>query len=278
MLIRWDATTRPPQALVAHTVEASTPHVDEHFQGAFVDMGEWLQVRLSTQQADLFLQTCHESGLTDLLWALGWNIFKLKNPQPQPPNQYIMVLPSCTQLYVDTVAVRNIVAAHVTTWCIPSSVPPNTNTVRLSLKLWATVIWDGRLLITTKTDVFAEAWHAASAFLGPQIKVRSLLRGKRLSPEENFAGYITQEDKDSALNRVHLIGVLSGGGNKTDLALRTNQALTDFLLQHGASSIQTPQFVKEVLTLAGVTRLSTGFSNARFGDEARARQTDRPPL
>ena len=117
------------------------------------------------------------------------------------------------------------------------------------------MIWEGHLPITTKTDIFASAWHAASAFLGPQVQVRSILRGKRLSPEESFAGYIAQEEKDSPLNRVHLIGVLSGGGSKTDLALRTNQAMTDFLLQSGASSIQTPQFVKDVLTLAGVTRI-----------------------
>ena len=76
-----------------------------------------------------------------------------------------------------------------------------------------------------------------------------------MSPEEPFSGYISQEDIHSHLNRVHLVGTLQGGGNKTDLALRTNQALLDFLLQHGASSLTTAQFVKDLLTCAGTTRL-----------------------
>ena len=156
---------------------------------------------------------------------------------------------------MDASAVRNIVAAHITTWHIPSSVPPGPNSVKLSLKLWATVVWEGFLPFATPTDVFARAWQAASKFMGPMVEVRSVLRGKRLSPEETFAGYIAPEDYASPLNRVHLIGVLSGGGNKVDLALRTNQMMTDFLLQTGASSITTPQFVKEVITLAGVTRI-----------------------
>ena len=63
------------------------------------------------------------------------------------------------------------------------------------------------------------------------VEVRSVLRGRRLTPEETFASYIAPEDYDSPLNRVHLIGALSGGGNKVDLALRTNQMMTDFLLQ-----------------------------------------------
>ena len=251
----WNSTARPPQAIIARCVEAFVPYVEQHFQGTFVDMGDWLQVHLPISQATEFLQNCHGSGLTDLLWAFGWRIFCLQEPNSVSMNRSIMILPACAQLFVDSVAVRNILAAHITTWYIPPSSNPTTNTVHLSLKLWATVIWEGHLPITTKTDIFASAWHAASAFLGPQVQVRSILRGKRLSPEESFAGYIAQEDKDSPLNRVHLIGVLSGGGSKTDLALRTNQAMTDFLLQSGASSIQTPQFVKDVLTLAGVTRI-----------------------
>ena len=255
MLKRCDTTKCPPQAMVGCCVEAFVPHVEHHFQGTFLDQGDWLQARLSSDQVSEFLHTCHGSGLTDLLWALGWNICCLQEPHPTSSVKPIMILPSCNQLYVDSIAVRNILAAHVTTWYIPPSMDSTTNTASLSLKLWATVIWEGSLPLTTKTNVFAEAWHAASAFFGPQVQVRSILRGKRLSPEESFAGYITQEEKDNPLNRVHLIGVLSGGGNKTDLALRTNQTMTDFLLQSGASSIQTPQFVKDVLTLAGVTRL-----------------------
>ena len=166
-----------------------------------------------------------------------------------------MSLPSSTQLHVDAVAVRNILAAHVTTWYIPLTAEPSTNTVKLSLKLWATVIWEGYMPIHAKTDVFAEAWHAASRFLGPLIPVRSILRGKRLSPEETFSGYISQEDARSPLNQVHLVGALHGGGNKIDLALRTNQSLLEFLLQNGASSITTAQFVKDLLTCARATRL-----------------------
>ena len=116
-------------------------------------------------------------------------------------------------------------------------------------------IWNGFVPITTKTDVFAQAWHAASSFVGPLIPVRSILRGKRMTPEESFAGYINPEDANSPLNRVHLIGVLHGGGNKTDLALTTNKALMEFMLQNGSSSISTAQFVKDLLTCAGVARI-----------------------
>ena len=255
MLTKLDATAKPRQVTVARFVEPPVTHLDETMDGTFLDMGEWLQATMHSSEAALFLQTCHASGVTDLLESLGWQIFELQQSHPQSSRRQLTILPNSTRLFVDAIAIRNLVAAHVTTWYIPLSVPSNPNTIMLSLKLWDTVLWKGNLPLTTKTDVFANAWHAASSLLGPLIPVRSILRGKRLSPEENFAGYVCQEDRESPLNRVHLVGVLTGGGSKTDLALRTNQSLTDFLLQSGASSITTPQFVKEVLTLAGVSRM-----------------------
>ena len=255
MLVKWPSHAHPCQVIIARSVEPPRIHIDEPFDSTFLDMGDWLQARLDASETALFLQTCHASGVSDLLWSLGWQLFHLLEPHPSRSYEHIMILPSSTQLHVDAIAVRNILAAHVTTWYIPTTFEPSTNTVRLSLKLWATVIWDGYLPIHTKTDVFAEAWHAASRFLGPLVPVRSILRGKRLSPEEPFSGYISQEDIHSHLNRVHLVGVLQGGGNKADLALRTNQALLDFLLQNGASSITTAQFVKDLLTCAGATRI-----------------------
>ena len=255
MLVKHNATAHPCQAVTARSIESPRISLDATLDGTFLDKGDWLQATMNSSDANLFLQTCHVSGLSDLLASLGWYLFLLQEPRPSRSARTITILPASTQLFVDTVAIRNILAAHVTTWYIPPSGEASPNTVRLSLKLWATVIWEGHLPITTRTDVFASAWEAASSLCGPLIPVRSILRGKRLSPEENFAGYISQEDRDSALNRVHLVGVLTGGGNKTDLALRTNQTLTDFLLQNGASSIQTPQFVKDVLILAGVTRM-----------------------
>ena len=255
MLQKLDATTKPRQAIVARWVEPPATYLDEAFDGTFLDQGDWLQATLTTTEAELFLQTCHASGVTDLLWSLGWQMFQLQDPHPRVSCRQLNILPTSAQLFVDAVAIRNMLAAHITKWYLPPSVSPTTNTVRLSLKLWATVIWDGHVLLTAKTDIFAKAWEAASSFMGPLIPVRTILRGKRLSPEENFAGYIAHEDRESPLNRVHLIGVLFGGGNKTDLALRTNQMMTDFLFQNGASSISTPNFVKEVLMLAGVTRI-----------------------
>lgn len=255
MLVKHHATSRPCQAVAARLVEPPRIHLEDTLDGAFLDMGDWLQATMDSSEASLFLQSSHSSGLSDLLSSLGWRILLLQESHPARSSRTVVLLPASAQLFVDTVAIRNILAAHVTTWYLPPSCEESPNAVRLSLKLWATVIWEGRLPITTATDVFANAWHAASSFVGPLIPVRSILRGKRLSPEENFAGYIAQEDRDSALNRVHLVGVLEGGGSKTDLALRTNQAMTDFLFQNGASSISTPQFVKDVLTLAGVTRI-----------------------
>ena len=255
MLVRHHATARPCQALTARLVEPTSIHLEDTLDGTFLDMGDWLQATMETSEANLFVQTSHSSGLTDLLSSLGWHILLLQESHPAQSSRTIVLLPGCTQLFVDATAIRNILAAHVTTWYLPPSCTESPNAVRLSLKLWATVIWEGRLPITTATDVFSKAWHAASSFVGPLIPVRSILRGKRLSPEENFAGYVAQEDRNSALNRVHLVGILEGGGSKTDLALRTNQAMTDFLFQNGASSITTPQFVKDVLTLAGVTQI-----------------------
>ena len=255
MLVKWPSHAHPSQVIIARSVEPPQIHIDEPFDSTFLDMGDWLQAKLDVSETALFLQTCHASGVSDLLWSLGWQLFQLLEPHPSRSYEHIMILPSGTQLHVDAVAVRNILAAHVTTWYIPTTVEPSMNTVRLSLKLWATVIWDGYLPIHTKTDIFAEAWHAASRLFGPLVPVRSILRGKRMSPEEPFSGYISQEDIHSHLNRVHLVGALHGGGNKTDLAIRTNQALMDFLLQHGASSITTSQFVKDLLTCAGTTRL-----------------------
>ena len=255
MLVKWPSHAKPCQVMIARSVEPPRIHIDEPFDSTFLDMGDCLQARLDASETALFLQTCHASGVSDLLWSLGWQLVHLLEPHPSRSYEHIMILPSSTQLHVDAIAVRNILAAHVTTWYIPTTAEPSTNTVRLSLKLWATVIWDGFLPIHTKTDIFAEAWHAASRFLGPLVSVRSILRGKRMSPEESFSGYISQEDIHSHLNRVHLVGVLQGGGSKTDLALRTNQALLDFLLQNGASSITTAQFVKDLLTCAGATRI-----------------------
>ena len=255
MLQRLDATSKSRQVMVARSVDPPETYLDETIDGIFLDQGDWLRATLTTSEADLFLQTCHASGVSDLLWSLGWQMFQLQDPHPRSSCRQLNILPTSTQLFVDAVAVRNMLAAHITRWYIPPSVTPTNNTAFLSLKLWATVIWEGHVQLTARTDIFANAWEAASSLMGPLIPVRSILRGKRLSPEENFAGYIAPEDRESQLNRVHLVGALSGGGNKTDLALRTNQMMTDFLFQNGASSITTPQFVKEVLMLAGVTRI-----------------------
>lgn len=211
MLVKWDATARPCQALVARVLEPPRVHIAEPFDGTFLDMGEWLQAKVEASEATLFL---HTSGVSDLLWALGWNLFQLQEPHPQTSYKHLMILPTSTQLFVDAIAIRNILAAHVTTWYIPVSSEPSNNTVRLSLKLWATAIWDGYLPMTTKTDVFAEAWHAASSFLGPLIPVQSILRGKRMSPEENFAGYISPEEANSTFNRFTLSVRYTGPGEE----------------------------------------------------------------
>ena len=214
MLQRLEATSKPRQVMVARRVDPPETYLDETIDGIFLDQGDCLQATLTTSEADLFLQTCHASGVSDLLWSLGWQMFQLQDPHPRSSCRQLNILPTSTQLFVDAVAVRNMLAAHITKWYIPPSVTPTTNTALLSLKLWATVIWEGHVQLTARTDIFANAWEAASSLMGPLIPVRSILRGKRLSPEENFAGYIAPEDRESQLNRVHLVGVLSGGGIK----------------------------------------------------------------
>ena len=118
MLVKFDATARPRQAIIARLVEPPVTHLDETFDGTFLDTGEWLQTTMETSEANLFLQTCHASGVSDLLWSLGWHMFQLQEPHPSTSCRQLTILPNSTQLFVDAIAIRNLVAAHVTTWCI----------------------------------------------------------------------------------------------------------------------------------------------------------------
>lgn len=75
--------------------------------------------------------------------GFGMAVFQLQEPHPQSSSKHLTLLPTSTRPFVDAIANRNILAARVTTWYIPLPSEPTANTVKLSLKLWATVIWEG---------------------------------------------------------------------------------------------------------------------------------------
>lgn len=94
MLTRQPATSHPCQAIVARLVEPPFIHLADTFDGTFLDLGDWLQASMEASEAHLFLQTCHASGLSDLLWSLGWNLFQIQEPHPSRRACKITIMPS----------------------------------------------------------------------------------------------------------------------------------------------------------------------------------------
>ena len=144
--------------------------------------------------------------LSDLLWSLGWQMFQLQDPHPRSTCRQINILPASSQLFVDTVAIRNMLAAHITKWYIPPSVPPTTNTFRVSLKLWATVIWEGHVLLDIQDGHLRQLLGKQRvASLGPLIPVRTISERQALIARRKLCRlHFTHEDRESPLNQSSL--------------------------------------------------------------------------
>ena len=255
MLHPADPSSRPRQVMIigdknlGHIVHRPT------VPGALFDIGESLQCRMPTSNAFEFLRACQTNGTSHVMSALGWQILLRLESIPSSTEARIVILPTQSQLHVDLIAIRNVLATHLTVWFLPESVSPGPTTFAASLKLWSTIVWTGNLPRNAPADIFAVAWQNASRFTGPYIPVHTIWRGRRLTPSFSFHDYLPQELPSDLVQKFHIVGHLSGGGSKVDHAIQINRQLVTFLLQQGASSITTPKFVADLIQYAGLTRI-----------------------
>ena len=255
MLQVADPDSRPRQVVIVGEPQMGRVIHRPETPGALLDSGVTIQCRTPMSNAFQFVQACQANGTSHVLSALGWQILLRLESKPESTEARVVILPAMSQLHVDVIAIRNILASHLTTWFLPESLPESQSTFSATLKLWSTIVWKGNLSRASPADTFARAWHEASRFTGPCIPVHTIWRGRRLTPGYAFQDYISVDVPSDAVERFHIVGHLSGGGSKVDHAIQVNKHLVTFLLQCGASSITIPKFAAALIQYAGLTRV-----------------------
>ena len=255
MLQTADLDSRPRQVVIIGDPQMGCIIKRPDIPGVLLDIGESLQCRMPMSSAFQFVQACQTNGTSHVLSALGWQVLLRLESRPESTEARVVILPALSQLHVDVIAIRNILASHLTTWLLPVSLPTSSSTFSATLKLWSTVVWKGNLSRDWPVETFARAWQEASRFTGPCIPVHTIWRGRRLTPGFVLQDYISPQVPHDEVQRFHIVGHLTGGGSKVDHAIQVNKQLVTFLLQCGASSITTPKFAAELIQYAGLTRV-----------------------
>ena len=193
MLQTADLDSRPRQVVIIGDPQMGCIIKRPDIPGVLLDIGESLQCRMPMSSAFQFVQACQTNGTSHILSALGWQVLLRLESRPESTEARVVILPALSQLHVDVVAIRNILASHLTTWLLPVSLPTSSSTFSATLKLWSTVVWKGNLSRDWPVETFARAWQEASRFTGPCIPVHTIWGGRRLTPGFVFQDYISPQ-------------------------------------------------------------------------------------
>ena len=197
-------------------------------------------------------------GWTDIVRALGWKTVLDTHPGSgiTSPKQVQLSLQRCRNASGVTLqALINVLITRLTIRLLEGEVKHLDEGPPVRVKLWESIIWEGRISPETLSGVFATTWSRAASFFGMTRELRTLVHGQRTNPEWSIRHYINTDPAPQKPHTIQLIMQIEGGGSKAEAAVKLKEDFTARLLQLGFDPIDTRQFVTQLYQEAGAARL-----------------------
>ena len=197
-------------------------------------------------------------GWSDIIRALGWKTVLDTHPGSgiTSPKHVQLSLQRCRNASGVTLqALLNVLTTRLTIRLLEQEVRCATDGSSIRVKLWDSIIWEGKISTTTVSGVFANAWSRAARFFGSGGELRTIIRGQRTNPEWKLQHYLQTDQTAQRPQTIHLVFQLEGGGSKAEAVVKLKEDFTARLLQLGFDPIDTRQFVIQLYQEAGAARL-----------------------
>ena len=207
-----------------------------------------ITIRTTTKRMDDIIQHFHRISLDQVVKTVGWMMVMIPNQVNQQKDARLMFVKQPGCLSVTNEAMQMLIFTRLATVFLPGYDFPHENTIRMRIKLWDFLIWEG-VTVDRKLEEFMNAFVKAGDFIGRPIPLNMIIKGKQANRDFPLKEYLRNEEDITSDNvdepeiiRLHFVTQLHGGGAKTDDLIDAKNNIAVFLLSQGADLQQTSHF------------------------------------
>ena len=179
-----------------------------------------ITIGTTTRRMDDIVQHFHRISLDVVVKTVGWMMVMVPNPTSQQKDAKLLFVkqPGCLSATHD--AMKMLIFTRLAAVFLPGYDFSVENTIQMRIKLWDFLIWSG-VTVDRKLEDFLQACVKAGDFIGCQIPLNMIIKGRQANRDFSLKEYLRNEDDmtsdnldEQELIRLHLVTQLHGGGQK----------------------------------------------------------------
>lgn len=227
-------------------------------------------------QIDTFLRNMQRIGLETVLHAVGWMLVMIPPPTDWQARSKILLVKKPLTLACTTESLQMLLLSRIAVSLLPLPSEHVHGHLRIRIKIWQFMMWQGSIPHDCTPFDFMKQWDFASEFVGVDLPLRAILKGRRANPDFSFrellqTGHDEGEECDHLI-KLHLLTGLQGGGNKNDELIQAKNSVAVFLLGKGADLQQTSHFADVITRSMGIVAIQRLMSIPDIDDRMNALQ------
>ena len=152
-----------------------------------------ITIRTTTKRMDDIIQHFHRISLDQVVKTVGWMMVMIPNQVNQQKDARLMFVKQPGCLSVTNEAMQMLIFTRLATVFLPGYDFPHENTIRMRIKLWDFLIWEG-VTVDRKLEDFMNAFVKAGDFIGRPIPLNMIIKGKQANRDFPLKEYLRNEE------------------------------------------------------------------------------------
>ena len=201
-----------------------------------------------------FMKYMAHSGIEKILDYIGWHFVLQFLDYGQPAKVRMLILPIPGRRHATVTLVGGFLHTALTIMAMPLPTLQSDHKIKVRVKIWNVWAYDELLDGDIPCHALIHSWEEVSRFLGAQLRMRMIAKGKRMNPDCLLKDYATLDSHGELNLKVFLVVELHGGGHpqpSSEQITKAKNAVASLLLDHGCDLQTVSTFTHKLVHTAG---------------------------
>ena len=202
-----------------------------------------------------FMKYMAYSGMEKILDYIGWHV-ALQFVEFSPPTRVrLLIMPIPGRRHATVTLAGGFIHSALTIMAMPIPETMSSRRVHVKIKIWNVWAYDAWLDENMICQVLLHSWETTAVFLGAQLRLRMVVKGKKINPDFALKRYATEDAYGERILKIFLVLELHGGGPSTqatsEQTTKAKNAVASLLLDHGCDLQTVSTFTHKLVHSVG---------------------------
>lgn len=201
-----------------------------------------------------FMKYMSSSGIEKILDYIGWHFVLQFLDYGHPATVRLLIMPIPGRRHATVTLVGGFLHTVLTVMAMPIPTVHGEHKVKVKVKIWNVWAFEEWLDDNIPCRALIHSWEEVSRFLGAQLRMRMISKGRRVNPDFPLKDYATRDSHGVLSLKIFLVVELHGGGLSqptSEQITKAKNAVASLLLDHGCDLQTVSTFTHKLVHSAG---------------------------